>query len=97
VKVRVLCLHDESSSALSLIRQIQKVGNKQLHHDHGIELAFVNSPHLTNINININININMNNNMNMNTNGSACSTRTRSGSRISSDENENANESDCDG
>jgi hypothetical protein len=25
MKVRVLCLHDESSSALSLIRQLQKV------------------------------------------------------------------------
>ena len=45
MKLRVLCLHDESSSALSLIRLLQKLG-KQLHHDHNIELAFVNSPHI---------------------------------------------------
>jgi hypothetical protein len=87
VKVRVLCLHDESSSALSLIRQLQKVG-KQLHHDHGIELAFVNSPHLTNINMSTNNN--MNTNTNDNDNGSS------SGSGSGSDENENANKSESD-
>ena len=78
MKVRVLCLHDESSSALSLIRQLQKVG-KQLHHDHGIELAFVNSPHLTNIN------------MSTSNNDNGSSSGSGSGIGISSDENENVN------
>jgi hypothetical protein len=45
MKIRILCLHDENSSAVSLIDQLQLLG-KRLQHNHNIELAFVNAPHI---------------------------------------------------
>jgi len=45
MKLRVLCLHDESSSALSLIGKLKQLGER-LHTNHNIELAFINSPHI---------------------------------------------------
>mmetsp|Transcript_2866 Transcript_2866/g.5377 ORF Transcript_2866/g.5377 Transcript_2866/m.5377 type:complete len:424 (+) Transcript_2866:58-1329(+) len=45
MKIRILCLHDENSSALSLIDQLQLLGQR-LQHNHNIELAFVNAPHI---------------------------------------------------
>mmetsp|Transcript_4740 Transcript_4740/g.7197 ORF Transcript_4740/g.7197 Transcript_4740/m.7197 type:complete len:340 (+) Transcript_4740:83-1102(+) len=45
MKLRVLCLHDSGSSAIDLIAQLQKLGER-LHKDNNIELAFVNSPNI---------------------------------------------------
>ena len=64
MKIRILCLHDKSSSALSLIKDLKKVG-KLLQEKHNIELAFVNSPHImtgSNMNANMNANMDTNNN-----------------------------------
>lgn len=44
-KIRILCLHNENSSAASLIDQLQLLGQR-LQHNHNIELAFVNAPHI---------------------------------------------------
>lgn len=45
MKIRVLCLHDESSSAVRLINELKQLGER-LHHKNKIELSFVNSPHI---------------------------------------------------